>query len=67
MKHIKFAALAALAVLGMTACQDDTDPKISTATEFELNTPPMVNETLVLSPEGTYTFTVSGRSLAATL
>lgn len=67
MKHIRFAALAALAVLGMTACQDDTDPKISTATEFELNTPPMVNETLVLSPEGTYTFTVSQPNYGLTL
>lgn len=67
MKHIKYLALGALAVLGMTACQDDTDPKISTATEFVLNTPPLANETLILSPEGTYTFSVSQPNYGLTL
>ena len=67
MKHIKYFALGALAVLGMTACQDDKDPVISTATEFVLNTPPMANETLILSPEGTYTFSVSQPNYGLTL
>lgn len=51
--------MAALAVAGLASCQDDKDPKISTATEFLLNTPPMAEQTMVLSPEGTATFTVS--------
>lgn len=67
MKHIKYFALGALAVFGMTACQDDKDPVISTATEFVLNTPPMANQTLVLSPEGTYTFSVSQPNYGLTL
>lgn len=67
MKHIKYLALGALAVLGMTACQDDKDPVISTATEFVLNTPPMADQTLVLSPDGTYTFSVSQPNYGLTL
>lgn len=67
MKYIKYLALGALAVVGMTACQDDTDPKISTATEFVLNTPPLANETLILSPDGTYTFSVSQPNYGLTL
>ncbi len=67
MKEMKYLALAALAVFGMTACQDDTDPKISTATEFVLNTPPLANETLELSPEGTSKFTVSQPNYGLTL
>lgn len=67
MKQIKYFALGALAVLGMAACQDDKDPVISTATEFQLNTPPMADQTLVLSPEGTYTFSVSQPNYGLTL
>lgn len=67
MKHIKYLALGALAVVGLAACQDDKDPVISTATEFVLNTPPMADQTLVLSPEGTYTFTVSQPNYGLTL
>lgn len=67
MKHLKYFALGALAVFGMTACQDDKDPVISTATEFVLNTPPMADQTLVLSPEGTYTFSVSQPNYGLTL
>ncbi len=67
MKHIKYFALGALAVFGMTACQDDKDPVISTATEFVLNTPPMADQTLVLDPDGTYTFSVSQPNYGITL
>lgn len=59
MKHIKYLALGALALLGMTACQDDKEPVISQATEFKLNTPPMVGQTLILTEGKTYSFTVS--------
>ncbi len=67
MKHIKYLALGALALFGMTACQDDKDPVISTATEFVLNTPPVANETVVLSPDGISTFTVSQPNYGLTL
>ncbi len=59
--------MAALAVAGLASCQDDQDPKISTATEFLLNTPPMAEQTMVLSPEGTATFTVSQPNYGLTL
>lgn len=67
MKKSYIIGLATLAVFGMTACQDDSDPKISTATEFVLNTPPLAEQTLILSPEGTYTFTVSQPNYGLTL
>lgn len=60
-------ALGALAVVGMAACQDDKDPVISQATEFKLNTPPMADQTLVLTPDGTYTFSVSQPNYGLTL
>lgn len=59
--------LAALAVVGLASCQDDQDPKISTATEFVLNTPPLAEQTMILSPEGTTTFTVSQPNYGLTL
>lgn len=52
---------------GLASCQDDQDPKISTATEFVLNTPPMAQQTMILSPEGTATFTVSQPNYGLTL
>lgn len=67
MKKTYILGLAAMAVIGLVSCQDDQDPKISTATEFVLNTPPMANQTLVLTPEGTYTFTTSQPNYGLTL
>ncbi|MDE6380151.1 MAG: hypothetical protein K2L11_06735, partial [Muribaculaceae bacterium] len=67
MKKSYIIGMAALAVAGLTACQDDQDPKISTATEFVLNIPPMAEQTMVLSPEGTATFTVSQPNYGLTL
>lgn len=67
MKEMKYLALAAVAVFGMTACQDDTDPKISTPTEFRLNTPPTANQALELTEEGTFTFTASQPNYGLTL
>lgn len=67
MKKSYIIGMAALAVAGMTSCQDDQDPKISTATEFVLNTPPMAEQTMILSPEGTATFTVSQPNYGLTL
>ena len=67
MKKSYILGLAAMAVFGLTACQDDQDPKINTATEFVLNTPPLAEQTLVLTPEGTYTFAVSQPNYGLTL
>jgi len=67
MKHIKYLALGALALFGMTACQDDKDPVISTATEFVLNTPSLADETVILSPDGISTFSVSQPNYGLTL
>ena len=67
MKKSYIIGMAALAVAGLASCQDDQDPKISTATEFLLNTPPMAEQTMVLSPEGTATFTVSQPNYGLTL
>ena len=67
MKKSYIIGLATLAVCGMTACQDDQDPKISTPTEFILNTPPFAEQTLILTPEGTTTFTVSQPNYGLTL
>ena len=67
MKKSYILGVAALAVVGLASCQDDQDPKISTATEFVLNTPPLAEQTMVLSPEGTTTFTVSQPNYGLTL
>lgn len=67
MKKSYIIGMAALAVAGLASCQADQDPKISTATEFLLNTPPMAEQTMVLSPEGTATFTVSQPNYGLTL
>ena len=67
MKKSYIIGMAALAVAGLASCQDDQDPKISTATEFLLNTPPMAEQTMVLSPEGTATFSVSQPNYGLTL
>lgn len=67
MKKSYILGLAALAVVGLASCEDDQDPKISTATEFTLNVPPLANQTLYLSPEGTYKFSVSQPNYGLTL
>lgn len=67
MKKSYILGLAAIAAFGLASCQDDQDPKISTATEFVLNTPPLAEQTLDLTPEGTYTFSVSQPNYGLTL
>lgn len=59
--------IAALAVAGLASCNPDSDPKIKTATEFKLNTPPMAEQTWVLTPEGTVRFAVSQPDYGLTL
>lgn len=45
MKQYAFlAALAVVAGVGLTACEQDTDPKLKAPTEFILNTPPMASQ-----------------------
>lgn len=67
MKKSYIIGMAALAVAGLASCQDDQDPKISTATEFVLNVPPMAEQTMILTPSGTATFTVSQPNYGLTL
>ena len=67
MKKSYIIGMAALAVAGLASCQDDQDPKISTATEFVLTTPPLAEQTMILSPDGTTTFTVSQPNYGLTL
>ena len=67
MKKSYIIGMAVLAAAGMASCEDDQNPKISTATEFVLNTPPLAEQTMILSPEGTTTFTVSQPNYGLTL
>ena len=49
----------ALALFGMASCSQDRDPKYKAPTSFHLNTPPMQDQEIVLSEEGTLEFTCS--------
>ena len=53
--------MAASLLVGMTftSCKQDTQPRLEKPTEFVLNTPPMANQTYVLSPENGVDLTVS--------
>lgn len=58
----KISILMTLALLiGMTftSCKQDTQPRLQKPTEFVLNTPPMANQTYILSPENGVDLTVS--------
>lgn len=59
MKKLHIFGMMALALAGFTACQPDEDPKIGTATEFVLNTPPMADHTYELTPDGVLQLTCS--------
>jgi len=51
--------LSALAVLGLSACKDDTTPVVQYPDSFTLNTPPTAEQYYELTPEGTIALTCS--------
>lgn len=62
MKKLSFIlGLPVLALIGLTSCDADTDPKIDTSNDFNfvLNTPPLANQYIDLSTNGSLQFTVS--------
>lgn len=61
MKKLAILGLPVLAIVGLTACSEDTDPKIDTSKEFtfKLNTPQLAGQFIDLSTKGTLEFTVS--------
>lgn len=52
-------ALALLIGISFTSCKQDTQPRLNKPTEFVLNTPPMADQTYILSPENGVDLTVS--------
>ena len=69
MKKSILFVIPALAFAALTACQDDTDPKLDTTKEytFVLNTPPLANQYIDLSTEGIIEFTLSQPNYGITL
>ena len=61
MKKLAVLGLPVVAILSLTACNPDTDPKIDTSTDFEfkLNTPQLATQFIDLATNGTIEFTVS--------
>lgn len=51
----------AMVGLGFTSCKDDTQPRLQPDPDgkFQLNTPPMADNTFILTPEGEVHFSVS--------
>ena len=49
----------AFALFGMASCSQDRDPKFKAPTSFHLNTPPMQDQEIILTPEGTLEFSCS--------
>ena len=58
-KTIFFMALALVAGMSLTGCKDDTEPRLQKPTEFSLNTPPMANQTYVLTDKDGIDLSVS--------
>lgn len=69
MNKLAILGLPVLALMGLTACNPDTDPKIDTSTEFEfkLNTPQLATQFIDLSTNGTIDFTVSQPNYGVTV
>lgn len=60
MKKISFLTLLIMVMgFGLTGCKDDTQPRLSPAPEFKLNTPQMATSTFVLTPTSSVDFSVS--------
>lgn len=69
MKKLSLYALTAVTLLGFTACEADTDPKLDTTREFNfvLNTPPYSTQFIDLQSGGMLQFTVSQPDYGLTL
>lgn len=52
-------ALALLIGISVTSCKQDTQPRLEKPTEFVLNTPPMADQTYILSADNGIDLTVS--------
>ncbi|MCC8114498.1 MAG: SusE domain-containing protein [Bacteroidales bacterium] len=59
MKKIYALMAVAVAALGLTSCNDDTDPKYKAPTNFTLNTPALADQYYELTEDGTLVFTCS--------
>lgn len=59
MKKLSIILAVLASTLAFTSCEDDKEPVYQDPTEFHLNTPPLQNELLTLTPEGTFELTCS--------
>lgn len=61
MKKLSLLSIPVLAMLALTGCKTDSDPKIDTTRDFEfkLNVPQLASQFIDLSTNGNLTFTVS--------
>ncbi len=53
MKKLSIFFACLVAVLGLSSCQEDTDPQYQNPTQFVLNTPALANQLYELSEDGT--------------
>lgn len=58
-KHLNILLLLAVALLGLSSCEDDKDPVLQKPTTFVLNTPATAALYYTLTPDGTIGFTFS--------
>lgn len=67
MNKLHIFGMMALAVVGLTSCEADDDPKLQEPTEFVLNTPPFANQLYQLSEDGILEVTCSQPNYGLTL
>lgn len=67
MNKLHIFGMMALAVVGLTSCEADDDPKLQEPTEFVLNTPPFANQLYELSEDGILEVTCSQPNYGLTL
>lgn len=59
MKKISILMAVLCSWLAFSSCEDDKEPVYKAPTEFVLNTPPLQDQLLTLTPEGTFELTCS--------
>ena len=69
MKKLSFLGLPVLAILALTSCNANTDPKIDTSKQYEftLNTPQFATQFIDLATNGNINFTVSQPNYGVTV